>query len=64
MAGHLCCAQCGDMVNTLLPDPRNPPLDIGDCLCNDCCSSACDEAIGSLDERIVIIKKLQTKADK
>lgn len=39
------CADCDEEEPIVLPDPRSPPLDEGDCLCRECGLSAYLEAI-------------------
>ena len=49
------CVECLD-TKAVSEDPRDPPLDLGGCLCKDCGISAYDEVI---EETQDYIKELQ-----
>lgn len=47
------CAECGDeKEEPFYPDHREPPMDIGDCLCGDCFSWTAREHIEQLQVEI------------
>jgi hypothetical protein len=39
------CQECGADVEELYDDPRDPPLDEGDCLCADCYEAALEQNV-------------------
>lgn len=50
------CAQCGSMNAKLYEDPRNPPIDVDDCLCPVCLDVATEERVEELEEEIDELK--------
>lgn len=56
------CAECGrDGFRFLNEDPRDPPLDVGDCLCAFCAECAIDQAQGELQDRIEELNLMKDK---
>lgn len=45
------CRECGTAKGRY-EDPRDPPLDEGECLCSGCHTNACEERIDELQQEI------------
>lgn len=46
------CAECGDNDQRVHEDPRDPPIDEGPCLCDDCVAGAYGEAVERAADRV------------
>ncbi len=50
------CVDCGDSKIARFSDPRSPPLDEGECLCDDCYKTAVldclDDALKAVDDAL------------
>lgn len=53
------CMECYEEVATL-PDPREPPLETVDCLCQNCYDGAADEQVEELQGQIESILSLKS----
>ena len=45
------CVECEE-APAAFDDPRDPPLDLGECLCLDCAVAAIDDEIGRLEDEL------------
>lgn len=46
------CEDCGRRVKNLYPDRRDPPLEIGNCLCAECADGSLQDEIARLEDEI------------
>ncbi|MHA1754663.1 MAG: hypothetical protein ACTSYR_04015 [Candidatus Odinarchaeia archaeon] len=53
---YLKCVECSSMNGKLYEDPREAPLDIGNCLCINCLKNAITEKIEILEKKIILLK--------
>jgi len=60
MSGYLTCAECDRTFKKLFEDPRSSPLDIGECLCDECTNNAYEEAIEEIEEDLNDLYEQQT----
>jgi hypothetical protein len=63
MSGQKSLPVCGDCEEGVAkyPDPRHPPLDVGNCLCGDCAVVAFNDAIYDASEEV---RGLERQAEK
>lgn len=51
------CMECGELAHLVALDPREPPLDLGKCLCRECGVGAYNERIEELESELGDLKQ-------
>ncbi len=56
------CALCSKMkVKCLHPDPSDPPIEEGDCLCDECVVNCCTDRIDDLRREIADLEDMRRR---
>lgn len=59
----LTCIECDRKFSKLYPDHREPPLEIGDCLCSECAIAHIEEQMEEVQNELDHLTSLQAKIE-